>query len=229
MFRPSWRCALASLLVLTLARAAGGAPLLPALDQLGDGKSWRLVNAEFETFRRDGQSAVRLRPKGEPGPGSLVGMALIEGLPFAEGAIDIDLRGGGSTRRRFLGVAFAVTDERHFEAVYFRPFRFADPDKGSRAHAVQYVAWPNHTWERLRQEKPGVYEAALDPAPDPSGWFHARIEVTKAAVRVFVNGSKRPCLAVDRLGRREGGKVGLWVDSREGEFAGLTVEAKRGP
>lgn len=87
---------------------------------------------------------------------------------------------------------------------------------------MQYVAWPDHTWEALRAHSPGVYEAAIAPVPDPAGWFHARIEIGRTAVQVFVDGAARPALAVRRLGSASGG-VGLWVDSQEGSFANLQI------
>jgi hypothetical protein len=63
----------------------------------------------------------------------------------------------------------------------------------------------------------------VNPIPDPSGWFHARVEVTKQKVRVWVDGAKEPCLVVDRRSGRDKGKVGLWVDSREGTFSNLRI------
>jgi hypothetical protein len=99
------------------------------------------------------------------------------------------------------------------KAVYFRPFNFLRDDKSLRVHAVQDVAWPDDTWEKLRKGKPGVYQSAVKPIPDPSGWFHARIEVTKQKVSVWVDDAKEPCLVVDPLANREKGKMGLWVDS----------------
>jgi hypothetical protein len=51
--------------------------------------------------------------------------------------------------------------------------------------------------------RPGVYKSSVNPVPDPAGWFHARIEVTKKKVSVFVNEAKEPCLIVDRLASRE--------------------------
>ena len=88
---------------------------------------------------------------------------------------------------------------------------------------MQYVAWPEYTWEKLRKDKPGGYEVAIQPVPDPAGWFHARIEVTKQQVRVSIDGSPQPCLVVDRLGHREG-SVGLWVDSIPGDFRNLRIQ-----
>jgi hypothetical protein len=122
-----------------------------------------------------------------------------------------------------VGVAFGAADGKTFEAVYFRPFNFLRDDKSFRVRAVRYVAWPDHTWEKLRKGKPGVFESAVQPVPDPAGWFHARVEVTKQKVRGWVDDAKEPCLAVDRLGGRERGMVGLWVDSQEGAFRNLKI------
>jgi hypothetical protein len=90
---------------------------------------------------------------------------------------------------------------------------------------VQYVAWPTHTWEKLRADSPGKYEAAAKPLPDPGAWFHARIHVTKQKVSVFVDHSTKPSLVIDRLppDGPPSGKVGLWVDSKVGTFANFTI------
>jgi hypothetical protein len=152
-------------------------------------------------------------------------MAFVAGVEFGEGAIEVDLKGNANGQVSFLGVAFNVGDGgKSYEAVYFRPFNFQSEDALHRGHAVQYIAWPEHTWERLRTATPGLYESTVDPAPDPARWFHARVEVAKNKVSVFVDGVTRPCLVVDRLGSGIGrGPVALWVDSQEGTFANLRV------
>lgn len=123
----------------------------------------------------------------------------------------------------FLGVVFNVVDARIFEGIYFRPFNFK-ADKPARDRAVQYIAWPENTWEKLRKDKPGQFENAVNPVPDPDGWFHARIEVADKQVRVFVNDSKAPCLTVNRLAEgRMSRPVGLFVDVAEGLYANLKV------
>ena len=184
--------------------------------------SWELINGESRVSRENGRRVLRLSPVGGNRPGSNVAMALVDGRRFGEGTIDVDLRGNGEQQASFVGVAFAVADGKTFEAVYFRPFRFRAADPAQRAHGVQYVAWPEHTWESLRARAPGVYERAIEPAPDPAGWFHARIDVGRDKVRVFVDGAAEPCLVVDRLGARDG-RVGLWVDSQPGAFANLKI------
>ncbi len=47
--------------------------------------------------------------------------------------------------------------------------------------------------------------------------------MTKEKVRVWVNDGKEPCLVVNRLTNRDTGKIGLWVDSKEGWFRNLKI------
>ena len=197
--------------------------IAPDLSQINERKVWSVINADCDTAMEDAKRVVRLKPKGKASTPSDIGLALVEGVEFAEGTLEIDLKGKGKIQTSFLGLAFHVVDGKTFEAVYFRPFNFLRDDKSFRVHGVQYVAWPENTWEKLRKGKPGVYESAVKPIPDPSGWFHARIEVTKRAVSVWVDGAREPCMVVDRLAGREKGKVGLFVDSREGSFRDLRI------
>jgi hypothetical protein len=184
---------------------------------------YSIVNGASTSSIEDGKRATRLSPTGGNRKGSNVAMALVDGSEFGEGTIEIDLKGNGNGQPSFLGVAFGISDGKTYEAVYFRPFNFAAEDAVHRAHAVQYVAWPEHTWEELRTRAPGVYESAIDPVPDPARWFHASIDVAKTKVSVFVDGASKPCLVVDRLGSARKGRVGLWVDSQEGAFANLKI------
>lgn len=194
-----------------------------------DARSWTLVNGEATATVDEGMSALRLAPHGGNKKGSNIALAVAHGVEFTTGTIEVDLKGNGEAQASFLGVAFGAGagDGASYEAVYFRPFNFRAGDAPHRAHAVQYIAWPEHTWEALRTATPGVYESAIDPAPDPARWFHARIEVAPATVRVFVDGSAQPCLAVDRLASATKGSVALWVDSQQGAFANLKVAPAR--
>ena len=117
---------------------------------------------------------------------------------FTTGTIEVDLKGKNIRQGSFLGVAFHVADERTFEGIYFRPFNFqaAPPFK---TRAVQYIDRPKYNWDTLRETKPGVFENAVNPVPDPEGWFHARVEVGPKQVNVYVNDAKTPSLTVDRL------------------------------
>jgi hypothetical protein len=201
--------------------------IAPDLGRINDAKNWAVINAEPSTQLEAGKSVVFMKPRGEVTPASNIGLAVVKGLEFAEGTLEVDLKGKGKSERCFLGVAFNVADGKNFEAVYFRPFNFLREPEQWRSHSVQYVAWPDHPWEKLRQESPGRYESAVKPIPDPSGWFHARVEVSKQKVRVWVDGAKEPCLVVDRLANANKGQVGLWVDSHEGSFRNLTIRPAR--
>lgn len=217
MNRLPWRWALGALLAYGPVSFAQEKMIAPDLAKINDGKTWRVINADCDTAMEDGKPVVRMRPKGKSNTPSDIALALVEGVEFAQGTLEIDLKGKGKKDHSFLGLAFGAVDGITFEAVYFRPFNFTN------ARAIQYVAWPEHTWERLRKGKPGIYETAVKPIPDPSGWFHARVEVTKQKVSVWVDGAKEPCFTVDRLASREKGSVGLFVDSREGAFHNLKI------
>ena len=215
----SCECLLGLLLIYAPAALSQDTPIAPDISRINDGKTWNVINAESTTAMEDGKSVVRLKPKGKANTPSDIGLALVEGLEFAEGTLEVDMKGKGKYQTSFLGLAWSAKDGKTFEAVYFRPFNFMRDDKSYRVRAVQYVAWPDHTWEKLRSAKPGVYESSVKPIPDPSGWFHARVDVTKQKVSVWVDDAKDPCLVVDRLKNHEQGKVGLWVDSQEGTSA----------
>jgi predicted methyltransferase len=212
-----------SLLLSCLLSCVTSRVVAPDLTRMGDRGAWNVVNSDRRGVVQRGRAVATLDPHGGDGPGSNVALALVEGLPFTEGAIDVDLKGGGADKPSFLGVAFGVDDLTSYEAVYFRPFRFGAADPEQAVHAVQYVAWPDHTWRRLRDWSPNVDEGRIHPVPDPAGWFHAHIEVESQQVLVFVDGSPQPCLVVNRLRTPDRGGVGLWVDGYEGSFANLKI------
>ena len=213
-------------IIPAITSAAAGAALVPERAAHDDSRQWQVINGEFSVTTEPGRNVLRLAPIGGNRPGSNLALALVKHTALAEGSIDVDLRGNAAGQASFLGVAFAAVAGQRHEAVYFRPFNFRSGDHEHRAHAVQYVAWPDYPWDRLRAGSPGVYESAVDPAPDPVGWFHARIDITATEVRVTVDRARHPCLVVQRLGPAGGGAVGLWVDSQPGSFAGLRIRSR---
>jgi hypothetical protein len=134
------------------------------------------------------------------------------------------VRGKDVPQQSFVGVAFNGVDDQTFEAVYLRPFNFRAADSDRRSHAVQYVAHPAFPWHRLRSEHPGVYENPVTPAPDPNDWVHLRLEVDRAAVRVYVGDGEEADLVVDRRADQNGDRIGLWVGNNSGgDFANLQI------
>lgn len=149
-------------------------------------------------------------------------------LEFTTGTIELEVRGKDISGQSFLGVAFGGVNDSTFEAVYLRPFNFRATDPARKAHAVQYISQPTHTWRRLRAEHPGVYEDSVDPTPDPDDWVRLRVVIEQARVQVFVGEGTEPDLVADRLGTGDGSRVGLWVGyNSEGSFASLRITPER--
>jgi len=120
-------------------------------------------------------------------------------------------------------------NENTYDAVYFRPFNFVADNELSRSHMVQYISHPDYTWNRLREEHTGVYENTIANPPDPNEFFRARIVVAKPEVRVYVGDATEPCLVVNELTDRVGGRVGVWVgNGSDGSFANLVVRPAAG-
>lgn len=198
----------------------------PDLAHLAEGSGGQVFNRALTVTQEDGRAVARVDAR--PGDGGV----LLDGLLLSEGTIEVDLKGKNVPQQSFLGVAFHVVDWTTLEAVYFRPFNFRSPDPERRARAVQYVSHPAHTWQRLRAERPGQFEQGLDPAPEPDGWFHARIVLAGGRVEVYVDRAERPSLSVVALGEARSGGVALFVgNGSDGAFAGLrvTATAKAGP
>lgn len=194
----------------------------PDLTQLIEGKGWRISNRAVTAVEEDGKKGVRFDERlGD-------GVAWMEDIKFTNGTIECDIKGKDVFQRSFVGVAFRGVDEKTQDVVYCRPFNFKAADSDRRSHAVQYVSHPVYTWSKLRAEHPGVYEKPVDPAPDPNGWFHLRIVVSRPKVSVYINDAKEPSLVVQELSDRTDGWVGLWVGNNSGgTFAGLRITPSR--
>lgn len=152
------------------------------------------------------------------------GVAYLRGSELGNGTIEFDVRGKDVQGQSFVGVAFHGVDGTTYDAIYFRPFNFSTADSARHSHAVQYISHPTYTWQKLRTERPGVFERPVSPAPDPNAWFHVRVVVASPKVSVFVGDAKEPSLVVDLLSDRTQGLVGLWVGNGSGgDFADLKI------
>lgn len=154
---------------------------------------------------------------------SLTGVAWIKDISFSTGTIEVDLRGKDVMQQSFLGIAFHGVDTTTMDVVYFRPFNFRSADPVRKIHAVQYVSHPDFPWHKLREEKNGIYEKAVSPAPAATEWFHAKIEVGEKEIKVYVNNNSTPSLTVEKLNARKDGLIGLWNEGLPGDFANLVI------
>jgi len=195
------------------AKSTGGIDLA----RLAETNSLKGGNRTISRLAEGPRAGVRLTA----GPGEAV--AFLPGTDFATGVITCELRGKDVAQQSFLGIAFHGANEA-YDALYFRPFNFRGENPVNRSHAVQYHSLPSYGWQKLRTEQPGKYEKGVDPAPDPNGWFRARVVVGRDDVSTFVGDAKEPCLKVNLLSTRKSGLVGLWVGNNSGgDFANLTI------
>ena len=192
--------------------------LAPDLAAHAESKGFKVFNRSVSSFNDGVKKGARL--SASPGDG----VAYLPGIEFADGAIELDVKGKDVPQQSFVGVAFHGVDGTAYDAIYFRPFNFKTEDQARRIRAVQYISHPTNTWQKLRAEQPGKYEQPVNPVPDPNAWFHVRVVVASPKVSVFVNDAKEPCLAVEQLSDRKKGLVGLWVGNMsDGDFANFKV------
>ena len=210
--------ALAAGLILGFAVPAA-AQTLDLSERLAAGKL-RAVNREVSKLQDRG--GVHLSEK----PGN--GVVWIEGTDFAEGAIELEIRGRDVPQQSFVGVAFHQKDDNTYEAVYLRPFNFRSDDPVRRQHAVQYIALPDYDWPRLRKEFPEEFENPVDQSVLPTDWVPVRVVVTGKTIQIFVGAVKSPTLEVRKLRQHDRGMIGLWVgNNSDGDFANLRVTSTK--
>jgi hypothetical protein len=178
--------------------------IVPDLNSLPEGAGWSGSTQSATLVDKDGAPAIEFD---EPD----WNLVWLDDFDFTEGTIEFDAKGKSEPPQgSFIGVMFRVVDEATYDAVYFRPFNFNAPDDTRKSHAVQYVSSPEWSWERLRSEKTGQYEKAIEPPPDGDLWFHAKIVIDGREIRVFVNDAEMPALQVTELSDRSDGSVGIW-------------------
>ncbi len=166
--------------------------------------------------------------------GRLDHLALIDGVEFSNGTIEVDLAGepgSGATggARGFVGIAFRVQpDRKTYDCFYLRPTNGRAEDQERRNHTAQYISHPEHTWFALREKTPSRYESYVDI--QPAEWIHVKIVVAGDKARLFVNHAEQPALIVNdvKTGSSGMGSVALWFEgSTVAHFANLKIQPAR--
>jgi hypothetical protein len=186
------------------------------------------VGVHVEAVEYHGKAALRLVEK-EGVAVEADSLAVIPGLVFGDGTIEVDVAGApraGAIQgaRGFIGIAFRVQDEAsRYECLYIRPANGRADDQLRRNHSTQYVSHPDFPWHRLRRESPGMYESYVDLVVGE--WTPLKVVVSGTEARLFVHDAEQPCLIVKdlKLGATEGG-IALWIGAgTQGHFANLRV------
>lgn len=154
------------------------------------------------------------------------GLLWLNDFTFKNGVIELDIKGKNSPGQSFVGFAIHGASDETFDAIYFRPFNFENPDRNT--HSIQYISMPDNDWSSLRSAFPGKFENTINPVPEPvDDWFHTKIVVDFPNVKVFVNDSDKATLEIEQLSDRKQGKVGLWVgNGSEGWFKNIKIVNK---
>jgi hypothetical protein len=198
------------------APASSAAQRIDLAEQLTAGKV-KAVNREVTPLQGT-RGAVHMDAK----PGN--GFAWIDGTDFANGTIEVDIRGKDVLQQSFVGIAFHRKDDNTYDAVYLRPFNFRAEDPIRKQHAVQYIAIPDYDWPRLRKEFPEEFENPVDASVAPTDWVPLRVVVKGKTIEIYVGAVKSPTLEVRKLGQNDRGMVGLWTgNNSDGDFKDLRI------
>ena len=186
-------------------------------------------NVSIAQTNYKGRSAMQVIAK--PEAANATSYALVKGVSFRDGVIEVDLAGqpaagASAAARGFIGIAFRIQSDGHYEYIYLRPTNGRADDQVRRNHSTQYSSYPDFDFARSRQEAPGKYESYVDL--EPGVWTKYKIEVEGRKARLYVHGEEQPCLIVNdlKLEPREGG-VALFVGpGTEGYFSHLKITPK---
>jgi hypothetical protein len=208
------------------------------LDQLPEGSTLRSVTAApasiagRRTLRVELTDAVTFhgRPKVD-----YVDMPTFVILPitFINGTIEVDILSrlngkGPADARAFAGLAYRIIDGGHyFEAAYLRSLngRKTNAPNPRDQRAIQYFAYPDWPFDRLREMYPdGRYEAGADIGPDE--WTNLKIDIHNTHLNILVNGTQALSVAETKATPATGA-VGLFVDiGSESYFSNLTISPR---
>lgn len=154
----------------------------------------------------------------------------LDGLDIRNGVVELKVRSRilpntpFASPQGFIGVAFRVASgNRRFECIYLRPNVGRAENQFARNHTVQYFAYPDFKFLRLRSETQSAYETWADVGLDE--WIALRLEFDGPRAVLYINGQRSPNLIVNPMkGVSAGGSIGLWVDiGTEGFFKDFRI------
>ena len=214
--------AIVTALTIATASSRAQAPDNYDLHEAPAGASLHKVTAAPAEYK--GRKALKVEfteeaNKGQPGVDLLFDMPTFVLIPgnFKNGTIEVDVLGrlngkGLPDARAFVGLAYRVVDgEARFESVYLRPLngRKTNPPSPRDKRAIQYFAYPDWKFDRLRKEYPdGRYESGADIADDE--WIRLKLDIDDTRVRASVNDNEE-FAPTDLKAVPEAGGIGLWV------------------
>lgn len=150
---------------------------------------------------------------------------------LSDGRIEVDLCArllpdAPDYARGFIGLAYRVqSDLSAYESVYLRPAngKQYNPEPPRDQRAVQYYAYPDWTFDVLRDREPGRFEAGADIQLDR--WHKLAITFSGTEFAASIDGKR--VLQGAGKGKPASGMIGLWADiGTEGYFSNLQIDRK---
>lgn len=205
---------------------------------LFEGKEFEISNVKASMVQLNGEEVLRVERDLESLPfdpnkmGNTVDeptFVKLKGVNLENGTVEVKflsrlLPTAPPFARGFIGLAFRVNaDNSAFESIYLRPTNGRADDQFRRNHTIQYFAYPEYKFDRLRAESKGEYETYADIGLDE--WITIRIEFKDKSATLYLNDQKAPAFLVkELLGSTTSGSIGLWVDiGTEGFFKDLKI------
>lgn len=157
----------------------------------------------------------------------------LTGVDFKDGVIEVKMLSQiqdpspFESAQGFIGVAFRIdNDDSAYESIYLRPRVGRSDNQLFRNKTVQYYAYPDYKFDRLRKEADGMYETTAPVGLNE--WITMRIEVTGEKAHMFINDAKYSTFVVGKMkGKTTHGAIALWVDiGTIGYFKDLKVISK---
>lgn len=124
----------------------------------------------------------------------------------------------------FIGVAFRVNEDNSaYESIYLRPNVGRSNNQFARNHTVQYYAYPDYKFDRLRAESKGEFETYADIGLDE--WITFRVEFKGKEAKLYLNDQEYASFIVNEMkGKTQSGSIALWVDiGTEGYFKDFKI------
>jgi hypothetical protein len=194
------------------------------------------TNARVLWVEYRGRRALKLAPlEGHEHDTDQQMSAVLVDSDFQNGEIEVDVAGArraGYSKtadstgfKGIIGLTFHIRGD-SAERFYLRPENSRGDSQLYRNRSTQYESEPDYSWQRLRQEGPGVYESYVDV--EAGAWTKLRIEVAGASARLYVNDARQPCLIVNDLKHGESrGRIALWARiSSDAYFSNLRLTPK---
>ena len=142
----------------------------------------------------------------------------LKDLDFEDGVIEVKMLSQiqspspFQSAQGFIGVSFRINEnDAAYESIYLRPRVGRSDNQSARNRTVQYYAYPDFKFDRLRREAPGMYETTAPVGLNE--WITMRIEVQGEKAYMFINDATYSTFVVEKMmGQTTHGSIGLWVD-----------------